>query len=235
VGKLRSFADPMQIVSGRPGREKVHYRAPDSAQVPAEMKQFIQWFNRPGKLDQIIRAAIAHVWFETIHPFEDGNGRIGRAIIDLVIAQDLQQPLWLCNMSRQLQKNRSAYYDQINAAQSGNLDITEWLRWFIEQFAATCQQSNQAIDLAIEKAHFWQSHDENLLNPRQRKTLKKLLDAGDGGYLGGMTADKHCKITGASKATATRDLTDLVQKGALLVVGQGKSTSYVVNVKGWNE
>ena len=235
VGKLRTFAEPMQIISGKLGKEKIHYQAPDSSQVEHEMNQFLDWFNRPNDLDGIVRAAIAHLWFETIHPFEDGNGRIGRAIIDMAIAQDTQQSIHLYSMARQLQKNRSAYYDQLNAAQKGDMDITAWIIWFIDQFSAACQQSEQHIDKAIEKAYFWSTHLDKSFNQRQRKTLQKLLDAGDGGFLGGLTADKYCKITGASKATATRDLTDLLQKGALITQDQGRATKYRINVLGWNQ
>ena len=185
-------------------------------------------------LDGIVKAAIAHVWFETIHPFEDGNGRIGRAIIDMALAQDAQQPVRLYSMSRQLQRNRSAYYDFLNEAQKSNLDITSWIKWFIVQFTEACKQSSLDIDKAIEKARFWTIHAEKSYNERQYKTLQKLLDAGDGGFLGGLTADKYRKITGASKATATRDLTDLVHNGALITRGQGKATKYYINVVGWN-
>lgn len=234
VGKFRTFPEPMQIVGGKMGEEKVYYQAPDSSRVPQEMEQFINWFNHPNNLDGIIRAAIAHVWFETIHPFEDGNGRIGRAIIDIALTQDMQSPLRLYSMSRQLQENRADYYHFLNDAQKGSLDITSWIKWFITQFSAACQQSSAYIDQAVEKARFWASHAGNTFNERQRKTLQKLLDAGDGGFLGGLTADKYAKITGASKATATRDLTDLLQKGALVITGQGKATKYYVNVPGWN-
>lgn len=235
VGKFRTFPEPMQIISGTVGKEKVHYRAPDSAQVPREMALFLDWFNRPGQRDGILRAAVAHLWFETIHPFEDGNGRIGRAIIDMAIAQDAQQETRLYSMSRQMQESRSAYYDVLNQAQKGDLDITSWVLWFVQQFSAACQKSGLHIDKAIEKARFWSTHADKDFNARQRKTLQKLLDAGDNGFLGGLTADKHCKITGASKATATRDLGDLLQKGALISRGVGKATKYYVNVPGWNQ
>ncbi len=127
MGRYRSFDDPMQIVSGRPGHEVVHYRAPDSNVVPSEMARFLGWFNGPSKDDGIVRAAIAHLWFETIHPFEDGNGRLGRAILDMAIARDTGSPIRLYSMARQLQENRAAYYDALNAAQKGDGDITAWL------------------------------------------------------------------------------------------------------------
>ncbi len=233
VGKFRTHAEAMQIVSGRPGREVVHFRAPDSANVATEMARFITWFNQPDAMDGIVRAGIAHLWFETIHPFEDGNGRVGRAIMDMAIAQDSQSPTRLYSMSRQMEENRSAYYDALNHAQRGNLDVTDWLLWFVNQFSAACTKSERLIDRALEKARFWATHAAQPFNERQRKTVQKLLDAGDGGFLGGLTAEKYCKITGASKATATRDLNDLVAREALLVRGIGKATKYYVNVPGW--
>ena len=242
VGKFRRFADPMQIVSGKIGKEVIHYRAPDSVNVAAEMAIFLEWFNAPAEqthyVDSIIRAAIAHLWFETIHPFEDGNGRIGRAIIDLALAQDAQLQIAglgrLTSMSRALQENRRAYYDALNHAQTGDLNITPWISWFLTQFTTACQKTEQHISQAICKAQFWAAHIHNDFNPRQRKSLQKLLDAGDGGFQGGLTADKHSKINSTSKATATRDLTELLQKGALISFGVGKATKYYVNVMGWN-
>lgn len=242
VGQFRSFEDAMQIVSGRIGKEIVHYRAPDSAQVSILMDNFLAWFNAPAEqtnhIDGIMRAAIAHLWFETIHPFEDGNGRIGRAIIDRALAQDRQirglQVAGFTAMSRTLLRYRKAYYDALNAAQTGDLDITPWIDWFLQQFATACAASEYAIQQALRKNQFWLRHVHSNFNPRQRKTLQKLLDAGDGGFAGGMTADKHSKITGAAKATATRDLTGLVEQGALFSYGIGKATKYAIDVEGWN-
>ncbi len=233
VGQYRTFADAMQIVSGRPGHEVVHYLAPDAANVAAEMERFLAWFNAPGDEDGIVRAAIAHLWFETIHPFEDGNGRVGRAVMDMAIAQDVRSPIRLYSMSRQLDENRTAYYDALNAAQKGDGDITSWVQWFATQFAEACIKSERLIDQALEKARYWSAHADARLNERQRKVLQKLLDAGDGGFLGGLSAHKYCKITGASKATATRDLADLLQREALFSKGRGKATKYYVNVPGW--
>jgi Fic family protein len=247
VGQFRSFTEPMQIISGRAGQEVVHYCAPESTRIATDMAVFLAWFNAPAEqtfhVDGIIRAAIAHLWFETIHPFEDGNGRIGRAIIDRALAQDLPtQQLGvagLISMSGSLQQQRKAYYEALHQAQTGDLDITAWVCWFLELFAAACQHTQQAISQAMMKAQFWSEHlnsnSSSNFNLRQRKTLQKLLDAGDGGFLGGMTAEKHSKITGASKATATRDLTELLQNGALISRGIGKATKYFINVNGWNQ
>jgi Fic family protein len=233
VGSFRKFPEPMQIISGKIGKEVVHYQAPDSAQVPIEMAAFLNWFNKPANTDGIVRAAIAHLWFETIHPFEDGNGRIGRAVMDMAMAQDARQAIRLYSMSRQLQENRTAYYDALNQAQKGGLDITGWLTWFVLQFSEACLKSEVHIDKALEKARYWSEHGLQLFNARQRKTLQKLLDAGDGGFEGGLTAEKYGKITGASKATATRDLADLLLREALISRGVGRATKYYVNVREW--
>lgn len=233
VGHYRTFADPMQIISGRPGKEVVHYQAPESQSLTAEMDKFLAWFNGPHTDDGIVRSAIAHLWFETIHPFEDGNGRIGRAVMDMAIAQDANSPVRLYCMSRQLEDNRTAYYDALNAAQKGSGEITAWVKWIAEQFAAACARSEQLIDQALVKARFWSNHAGDGMNDRQRKAVQRLLDSGDGGFLGGLTAEKYCKIAGVSRATATRDLSDMLLKGALISRGVGKATKYFVNVPGW--
>jgi Fic family protein len=236
VGAYRDHADPMQIVSGAPGREVVHFEAPPSRAVESEMSAFIQWFNETAQgsmWDGITRAAIAHLWFESIHPFEDGNGRIGRAIVDMAIAQDLGEPTRLFSLSQQLLAQRAGYYGALNAAQRGSADCTDWVRWFASQFAACCERSSRVIDAALEKARFWTSHSDSLLNERQRKVVQRLLDDGDGGFLGGLDAAKYIKMTGTSKPTATRDLAGLVQAGLLFSRGQGKAVRYFVDVPGW--
>ena len=153
----------------------------------------------------------------------------------MAIAQDSHQPGRLLSISRQLQQNRAAYYATLNQAQKGDLNITPWVCWFITQFSAACQHSALLMDQAIAKACFWSAHAQHDFNPRQRKTLQKLLDAGDNGFLGGLTAAKHGQISGASKATATRDLVDLLEKQALISHGVGKATKYYVNVPGWTQ
>lgn len=241
VGRYRDHSDPMQIVSGRPGKEKVHYEAPPSARVPAEMDRFLEWFagtaptpGRAPKADGLARAAMAHLWFETIHPFEDGNGRIGRAIVDMAIAQDQGSPLRLYSLSRQLLESRAAYYDALNAAQRGTGDVTAWVTWFAQQIAAACARSSEVIERAIEKSRFWASHTAIDLKARQRKVLQRLLDDGDGGFLGGLNAEKYMKMTAVSKATATRDLTEMVAADLLWTHGQGKALRYFINVPGWS-
>ncbi len=240
TGRYRDHADRMQIVSGSPGNETVHYTAPPSAQVDQEMKAFLRWFGdtapgglRADQIDGIARAAMAHLWFETIHPFEDGNGRIGRTISDLALAQDRGSATRLYSLSDQLLKSRNGYYDALNAAQQGTTDISTWIEWFAHAFILACQASGELMDVAIGKARFWTSHGKVQLNERQRKVIHRLLEDGDGGFLGGLNADKYMKLTSTSKATATRDLRELLRADMLLVRGQGKATRYYVAVPGW--
>lgn len=243
VGRYRDHQEAMQIVSGTPGKEVVHYEAPPSKAVRAEMDRFLAWFagTAPtaegvtaveGQIDGLARAAMAHLWFESIHPFEDGNGRIGRAIMDMAIAQHQRKPLRLYSLSRQLLKSRKDYYDTLNEAQRGDVDVTNWVRWLAQQFAAACRYSSTVIDQAIAKRHFWEQQ-ASAVNERQRKVLQRLLDDGDGGFLGGLNAEKYIKITGASKPTATRDLAAMVAAGQLWTVGTGKAVRYYINMPGW--
>ena len=240
VGRYRAHEDPMQIVSGPPGREVVHYEAPPSSRVRGEMRRFLAWFARTsppasGAIDGLARAAIAHLWFETVHPFEDGNGRLGRAIADMAIAQDHRVPVRLYSLSQQLLEARGAYYDALNAAQRGDVDTTAWVNWFVTQFALACRRSGDTLDRVIEKSRFWSERAAGTtLNDRQRKVMQRLLDEGDGGFAGGLNADKYIAMTGASKATATRDLSDLVAKRLLRTTGQGKALRYYADVPGWS-
>lgn len=266
VGRWRDPTDPMQIVSGPMGREVAHYQAPPSHQVPAEMAQFIAWFEttRPGAdapaaqaapaaLNGLVRAALAHLWFETVHPFEDGNGRIGRALADRALAQDLaaqqagnagpvQQQRFsapIFGMARRLLTQRAAYYDALNAAQRGKPDVTAWVLWFVQAFAQGCIASQAVVRQALDKAAFRTRMAAAGVNPRQAKVLERLLAAGSvelgGGFLGDLTADKYTKLASTSKPTATRDLGDLVDKGLLHVSGQGKGTRYAIAVPGWTQ
>jgi Fic family protein len=239
VGRYRDHSDPMQIVSGRQGHEVVHYTAPASDRVATEMAKFLAWFEAATSLNGLARAALAHLWFESIHPFEDGNGRLGRAIVDLALAQAVGAPARLLGMSRQLLAVRAAYYDALNRAQSGGLDVTPWVQWFVQAFTQGCIQSQAVVKQALDKARFRQRATSLAVNERQSKVLTRLLDVGNselgGGFLGGMTAEKYSQITGTSKATATRDLAELLRHGLLKVEGVGKATRYAVNVEGWNQ
>lgn len=242
VGRYRCYPDPMRIVSGTMGQEKIHYEAPPSKDVPEHMHHFLSWFNDtapfPGhlgggqRIDGLARAAIAHVWFESIHPFEDGNGRLGRAIVDMAMTQHFRQPVRLISLSMQLEKNRSAYYDALNHEQRGAGDVTRWIQWFASQCSAAYEVTSQIIDRIIEKRQFWEAQKQ-ALPERKRKVLQRLLDDGNGGFLGGLNADKYIKMTGVSRATASRDLTEMVKAGQLWTNGAGKAIRYYVNVPSW--
>jgi Fic family protein len=211
----------------------VHYEAPPSAQVPLEMQQFISWFNSNAEQDSLVQAAIAHLWFETIHPFEDGNGRVGRAIIDLILARDSGEAGRLMCLSQRLLEVRDAYYAELERAQHGPLDITAWVVWFIAQVRAACEAASIVIDQALEKARYWQAHQDKTLSSRQRKVLNVLLDAGPGGFEGGMSTKKYEATTGASRATSSRDLIELEAMGMLQRSGDGRSTRYYLAIAGW--
>lgn len=259
VGRVRDHADAMQIVSGVLGREVVHYVAPPSAQVTAEMTRLLAWFEstRPAAdvsaVNGIARAALVHLWFESIHPFEDGNGRLGRALADMALAQDMHAQDALANpalvrvygMAHQMLKSRAAYYDALNYAQrlrgiapeASAIDATPWVLWFVQTFTRACIASQAVARDAADKAQFRLRAAQCQTNERQRKVLERLLEAGHvgsgGGFLGGMSSDKYAKITNISKATATRDLADLLANGLIRVEGVGKATRYAVNVPGW--
>ena len=240
VGKYRHLDDAMQIVSGLPGKEVVHFTAPPSAQMTLEMEKFLQGFAqtapgaaRAAELDGIARAAVAHVWFETIHPFEDGNGRIGRAIVDMAMAQDLGAPTRLFSLSSQMLKDRKGYYEALSAAQHGSTDVSAWVHWFARALGQACVAASALLDTAVDKSRFWATHSQVTLNERQRKVIQRLLDEGNGGFLGGLNVQKYIKMTGTSKPTATRDLGDLVRYGLLLARGQGKAVRYDVVVREW--
>jgi Fic family protein len=236
TGCYRSHDDPMQIVSGPIGYEKVHYVAPPSAAVRAEMHNFLEWFNRTRgtSFDGILRAGLAHVWFESIHPFEDGNGRVGRAIIDMALAQDARKPTRLHGVSAALRRHQKSYYEALNLAQRGTGDVTAWLEWFITVFSESCQASAALIEESLTRARFWSDHKHLGLNERQRKALNKMLEAGPGRFEGGLTQRKYVGMTGASAATAWRDIEDLLKKG-LIDHGDaaGRSTYYNLAIPGW--
>lgn len=238
VGRYRESAEPMQIVSGPVGKEKVHYEAPQSSDVPREMAAFLAWWERTRRgsesaLDGLLRAGIAHAWFETIHPFDDGNGRLGRALIDMALAQDLESPQRYCSLSTQLMAHRGAYYDALKAAQHGALDITDWLLFFVEQFRLASAAAQTAVDAAIQRSRFWAQHAHHAVNARQRKVLQQMLDAGNGGFEGGMSTEKYANLAPTTKVTASRDLIVLLKGGLVVSTGQGRGTRYWVNVPDW--
>ncbi len=235
-GKFRSHKEPMQIVSGPIGHEKVHYEAPPSFEVPALMRQFIDWFNKSrtdDAMDGLVRAALAHLWFETIHPFEDGNGRIGRAIMDMALSQDVGRAFRLHGLSVALRRHQGNYYHALNRVQRVEDEPTAWIVWLIDTFRHSCEASSRLVDEALDRARFWSRHKSVALNERQRKVLNKMLEAGPGRFIGGMTPRKLQSLAKASGATATRDLGELVEKGLMVRRGAGRSTHYELALDGW--
>jgi len=235
TGGYRVHEDPMQIVTPRIGKpDTVHYEAPPSRDVPTQMKTLLEWFEEGRghpSTDGIVRSAIAHLWFESIHPFEDGNGRIGRALSDLALAQDLRSNQRLFSMSQQLWLDRAGYYSQLQAASAQeSMDVTPWVRWFVGCVEKACLSTLAHIQAAGAKAGFWAqlntAHPQ--LTPSQRKVLNKLYDAGPDGFLGGMSTEKYVAIAGVSRATAYRELTEMVVSGLLERTGQGKATRYAL-------
>jgi len=233
VGSYRKHEEPMQIVSGRIGRETVHYEAPPSSIVQSEMERFIEWFNGETNLQSLTHAALAHLWFETVHPFEDGNGRVGRVIVDLVLARDAGEASRLIRISQQLLEKRDEYYDELERAQHGPMDVTAWVVWFVSQVRQACEQASKVIDLSLAKARFWSEHREKDLSTRQRKVMHALLDAGPGGFEGGMSTRKYESLASTSRATSSRELIELAELGLLRPEGDGRSRRYHVNLEGW--
>ena len=214
---------PMQVVSGALGREKVHYQAPSAELLPAEMDAFLKWVNATGAEDPLLKAAIAHLWFVTLHPFDDGNGRIARAIADWALARAEASQRRFYSMSAQIRKERSKYYSILEATQKGGLDITEWLLWFIGCLARAIEDTENSLSGVFRKDRFWKTYVSCALNERQRLMLNKLLD----GFTGKLTSTKWAKIADCSQDTAQRDIMDLIEKGIMRKdPGGGRSTSY---------
>jgi len=217
--------DPMQVVSGPMGREKVHYQAPAAALLNDEMNYFINWFNTEMKIDPVLKVAIAHLWFVTIHPFDDGNGRIARAIADMQLARADGTAQRFYSMSAQIRKERNTYYDILEATQKGNLDITRWLDWFLNCLDRSLNATDEILIVVFNKARFWELHAKTLLNNRQVLMINKLLD----GFAGKLNTSKWATITKCSQDTALRDIQDLMGKKILVKeVGGGRSTGYVI-------
>ncbi len=233
VGQYRSHSEPMQIISGAIGKEEVHFEAPPSAQVTSEMQMFLKWFNESkpdGKSpiqNVLIRAAIAHLYFEIIHPFEDGNGRIGRVIAEKALAQGLKRPI-LMSLSTAIELDRKAYYAALKKVQRTN-EITEWIHYFSETILKAQKEFIETIDFLLKKLHFFDKHKEHL-NASQMKVINRMMEKGESNFEGGMNARKYQSISQVSKATATRHLQDLVEKGILVAQNGGRSTQYQVNL-----
>ncbi|MGB6451963.1 MAG: Fic family protein [Steroidobacteraceae bacterium] len=224
VGKWRDdIGGPMQVVSGPIGRQRVHYEAPPATHVSENMKRFLSWFEAPGNTDPLLVAGLAHLWFVTIHPFDDGNGRIARTIADMALARSEGSSQRFYSMSAQIRRERSDYYTRLERTQKGALDVTSWQEWFLSCLRRAIDSSQDTLRAVLQKARFWERHAQQSLNARQVKVLNRLLD----GFEGKLTTSKWAKLTKCSQDTAYRDIVDLIERGALRKdPGGGRSTGY---------
>ena len=214
---------PMQVVSGAAGHERVHFEAPTAGRLEREMHAFLDWFNGKDSMDLVLKAAVAHLWFVTIHPFEDGNGRIARAIADMALARSERSPQRFYSMSAQIRRERDAYYDILEATQKGDLDITPWLEWFLACLDRAFEGAETTLAAVLKKARFWEAHAGASFNRRQRIIINRLLDD----FEGKLTSSKWAKLAKCSQDTALRDIDDLVKRRVLSKdAAGGRSTSY---------
>lgn len=224
VGAWRDDSSgPMQVVSGPLGRERVHYEAPAAARLEQEMRAFLAWFNSGASIDLVLQAGVAHLWFVTVHPFDDGNGRIARAIADLTLARSEQSAQRFYSMSAQIREERKAYYDILKATQKGSLDITPWLEWFLGCLNRAFDGAETILAAVLKKARFWEIHAGASFNDRQRAVIARLFN----GLEGKVTSSKWAKLAECSQDTALRDIADLVDRGILTKdLAGGRSSSY---------
>lgn len=229
IGILRG-EQTMQVVSGRLDRPRVHFEAPPREGLEAELDSFLDWFNNsPEGLDPLLRAGITHLWLITLHPFDDGNGRVTRAVTDRALAQAERHSVRFYSLSAEIMVRRNAYYDQLEKTQRGDLDVTHWLDWFLETLQAALEQALIRVDRVLLKTRYWQRHATTILNERQVKVLNRLLDTAGEEFREGINARKYQSLAKVSKPTATRDLADLLDKGCLRrLPGGGRSTRYIV-------
>ncbi len=214
---------PMQVVSGAIGRERVHFQAPDAGLLQNEMRKFLDWFAADAAVDPVLKAGLAHLWFVTIHPFDDGNGRIARAIADMALARSERSPQRFYSMSAQIRIERKTYYEVLEATQKGDLDVTPWLEWFFSCLARAFEGAESTLATVLGKARFWEAHGQSALNGRQRDIINRLLD----GFAGKLTSSKWASFTKCSQDTALRDIDGLIALGILVKdAGGGRSTSY---------
>ena len=232
IGELRGDS-PMQVVSGREDNPTVHFEAPPRDVLESEVLGFIDWFNTSrtdSLLDPLLRAALVHLWLVTLHPFDDGNGRITRALTDMALAQADDQSIRLYAMSVAILERRASYYDILERTQRGGLDITEWILWFLQTLDHTISQAQQQIDRTLAKTRFWHQFHDAGLSKEQIKVLNRLLDGGENGFEDGISAGQYQKVAKVSKATATRHLADLLDKGCIeKLPGGGRSTRYQIS------
>lgn len=233
AGKFRNDINgPMEVVSGSIGREKIHYQAPPADKILHEIKLFLIWWNnQSSSLDGIIRAGIAHLYFVTIHPFDDGNGRIARALTDMAMAQDDKLSKRYYSLSSEILKDKQNYYKILEESQKGNLDITKWLVWFIDCFSKALTTSEKLLENIFNKADFWYKYQMVEMNLRQKKVINKILDAGKNNFIGGLTTRKYMGITGISRITAIREINDLLSK-KILIQNEGKGRNVNYSIKG---
>ena len=224
VGAWRDDSSgPLQVVSGAVGKERVHYEAPQAAKLASEMKAFLEWFEKKDDIDPVLKAAIAHLWFVTIHPFEDGNGRIARAIADMALARSENSSQRFYSMSAQIRQERKEYYDILEATQKDDLDITAWLEWFLDCLDRAFDRADTILASVLRKARFWKRHANQTFNDRQRAMIDRLFD----GFEDKLTSSKWAQLAKSSQDTALRDIDDLVAKGVLTKdAAGGRSTSY---------
>ncbi len=216
-------AGPMQVVSGLVGREKVHFQAPDAVRVGDEMNRFLEWFESPQALDPVLKAGVAHFWFVTIHPLDDGNGRIARAIADMVLSQADGTKDRFYSMSSGIEAQRKEYYQRLEAAQRGSLDITAWLAWFLSCFDRTIEDADASLGSVLHKAKLWQRINPQPVNERQRKVINRMLDD----FQGHLNTSKYAKLARCSRDTALRDIRELLERGIVVKnAAGGRSTSY---------
>ena len=233
-GAFRNDPSPMRIVSGSGGRLKVHYEAPPAARVPGEMTRFLDWYNatRPAghagaadALPGLIRAGIAHVWFEKIHPYDDGNGRVGRAIVDHALSQTLGYPALAC-FSTAVERSKKAYYQELERVGRGNLNLDAWLGYFTESVRQAQEIAQRAVNFVLDKTRFYDAYQDQM-NDRQKKMVARIFAEGIDGFEGGINTRKYCRLTKCSRATAFRDLDDMLKRGMLVKrPGLGRSVSY---------
>ncbi len=224
VGAWRDdHTGPMQVVSGPIGKEKVHYEAPPAARVVGEMACFLRWFETPDDTDPLLRAGLAHLWFVTVHPFDDGNGRIARAIADMALARSEHTGQRFYSLSTQIRRERDTYYRLLETTQKGELEVTAWLEWFLDCLLRAIEGAGETLAAVLDKARFWERFAKAPLNERQIKVLNRVLD----GFEGKLTSSKYAKLVKCSQDTAYRDILDLIERGALRKdAGGGRSTSY---------